>query len=393
MYRFSFSHPAPRGPRWHVGASACRQAASAGTSAAARPWPPVSPPTAVPGIRVRNALLPIGRCVRTSTVLPAGDLHTSTPYVTAGGHVPAHPHCVAVTQASPGGPVDQSAARGINAAPDVTEDVMRPIVGLPGGGPATSGQCPERPVLRHRSGVRRGSALAASVLSALLLAGCGGDNGGQASPGTSSPATVSLEPPPSVEPSPSLEPSPSVEPSASVEPSVPPTSQPADPSDEETVGEQAGAPSPGGTGSDGTGSGGTGSSTDASTTENPGVEEADGDDPGGRPEGLPVGPPEVISVHGGRAWAVYLAVGSPDSDWDMHMLGETESYVRGMFGYVGSGIGSVGCDQGAAEALGFDPDDNRVAVYFDSAARAQEFQAVYDRQDLGSAPVTTYCLD
>src|SRR5688572_18182236 len=103
-------------------------------------------------------------------------------------------------------------------------------------------------------------------------------------------------------------------------------------------------------------------------------------------------PPEVTPVHGGRVWAVYLAVGSPDSEWDMHKLGETESYLQGQ-GYTGSGIGSVGCDQGAAEALGVDSQDNRVAVYFDSAARAQEFVAVYDRQDVGSAEVTTYCLD
>jgi len=27
------------------------------------------------------------------------------------------------------------------------------------------------------------------------------------------------------------------------------------------------------------------------------------------------------------------------------------------------------------------------------AARAQEFVAIYDRQDIGSAEVTTYCLD
>ena len=76
----------------------------------------------------------------------------------------------------------------------------------------------------------------------------------------------------------------------------------------------------------------------------------------------------------------------------MHMLGGTESCAR-FLGYAGSGIGSVSCDHGAAEALGFDPGDDRVAVYFDSTARAQEFVAVYDRQDVGSAPVTTYCSD
>ncbi len=97
-------------------------------------------------------------------------------------------------------------------------------------------------------------------------------------------------------------------------------------------------------------------------------------------------------MHGARRWAVYVAVGSPSSDSEMHALGEAESFLRGT-GYVGSGIGSVGCDLGAAESLGFDPGHNRVAVYFDSAADAQLFQGGYERQDLGSAQVTTYCLD
>ncbi|MGX5654499.1 hypothetical protein ACWKWC_06975 [Geodermatophilus nigrescens] len=105
-----------------------------------------------------------------------------------------------------------------------------------------------------------------------------------------------------------------------------------------------------------------------------------------------VWPDEVVPVHGSSVWAVYLAVGSPDSQWDSHMLGETASYA-GFLGYTGSGVGSVSCDQGAAEQLGFDPAASRVAVYFDSAARAQEFVAVYDRQDVGPAQVTTYCLD
>ena len=46
-----------------------------------------------------------------------------------------------------------------------------------------------------------------------------------------------------------------------------------------------------------------------------------------------------------------------------------------------------------APDAGFHPDDNRFAVYFDSVARAQEFVLVHDRQDVGSAEVTTYCLD
>ncbi|PRY49785.1 hypothetical protein LY71_105230 [Geodermatophilus tzadiensis] len=104
-------------------------------------------------------------------------------------------------------------------------------------------------------------------------------------------------------------------------------------------------------------------------------------------------PDEAVPVHGGQVWAVYLAVGDPDDEWGRHMLAETADYVHASFGYTGSGVGEVACDVGAAEQLGFDPQDHRVAVYFDSAARAQEFVAVYDRQDVGSASVTTYCLD
>jgi hypothetical protein len=100
-----------------------------------------------------------------------------------------------------------------------------------------------------------------------------------------------------------------------------------------------------------------------------------------------------VPVQGSQVWAVYLAVGNAEDVWGRHMLAETADYVHAFYGYQGSGLGEVACDQGAAEQLGFEPRDHRVAVYFESAARAEEFVAVYDRQDLGSARVTTYCLD
>ena len=215
------------------------------------------------------------------------------------------------------------------------------------------------------------SALVSSFLTAVLLAGCGGEDAVENSAGAGDRSSASVEPP------------------------APTTSEPAGPSDDGTVGRPSSPPAPTGDGS------GDGSGDGEADGEQPASEQPASEKPGGvvtpspteQPAEQPtVWAPEVTPVHGGRVWAVYLAVGSPDSDWDMHMLGETESYVR-MFGYVGSGIGSVGCDQGAAEALGFHPGDNRVAVYFATAAHAQEFVAGYDRQDAGSAQVSTYCLD
>ena len=103
-------------------------------------------------------------------------------------------------------------------------------------------------------------------------------------------------------------------------------------------------------------------------------------------------PDEVTSTHGAQLWAVYLAVASPASDAETRALEETDAYLRGL-GYEGSGIGSVGCDQGAAQSLGLDSGDNRVAVYFDTQIDAQAFVAAYDRQDLGATAVITYCLD
>jgi hypothetical protein len=105
-----------------------------------------------------------------------------------------------------------------------------------------------------------------------------------------------------------------------------------------------------------------------------------------------VWPDEVIATHGAQVWAVYLAVGSPASDAETRTLEETDAYLRSL-GYEGSGIGSVGCDQGAAQSLGLDSGDNRVAVYFDAQIHAQAFVDAYERPDLGATAVITYCLD
>lgn len=67
------------------------------------------------------------------------------------------------------------------------------------------------------------------------------------------------------------------------------------------------------------------------------------------------------------------------------------AHLTGVHGYVGSGIGAVSCDDGAAEQLGSVPDDNRLAVYFATAEDARTSVAVHDRQDVGSAQVSTLC--
>jgi|1186.fasta_scaffold272813_2 hypothetical protein len=109
--------------------------------------------------------------------------------------------------------------------------------------------------------------------------------------------------------------------------------------------------------------------------------------------GKPGPPPEVQAAQGAQVWAVYLAVAEADDPSGEALLAETSHHVLSTFGYSGSGIGDVSCDQGAAEQLGLDPPNQRVAVYFDSAASAQQFVGAYDRRSVGSARVTTYCLD
>ena len=103
-------------------------------------------------------------------------------------------------------------------------------------------------------------------------------------------------------------------------------------------------------------------------------------------------PAETVATHGASLWGVYLAAGDPVDPWADHALGEAESFLTWQ-GFTGSGIGSVACDQGAAEQLGLAPDANRLAVYFATADQARQFTDAYERDVLGTALVTTYCLD
>jgi hypothetical protein len=111
--------------------------------------------------------------------------------------------------------------------------------------------------------------------------------------------------------------------------------------------------------------------------------------PASPPPAGPASPPSVAEpVHGGTAWGVYLAVmTSPDDP----------AYVQSgtrleRLGYFPS-EGDVSCDEGAAEALGLEPNVLVRSVHFGSREDAEAFVALYGDDILGIAQVTTYCLD
>jgi hypothetical protein len=213
---------------------------------------------------------------------------------------------------------------------------------------------------------RRGSALASSVLAAVLLAGCAGEGGAEASPGTGTPTSTSAEP------------------------SGPASSQPADPDpvDEGTVADGSGGQGSGGQGSSGQGSSGGGDSGGAkSDSQGPGSEESDGEGSDGGTEGLPGWPIESTPVHGARLWAAYLAVGASGDPILQRVLED----VRQL--WPGAGLGELGCDQGAAEALGRDRTEHAVAVYFATEQHITEFRRRWDGPYVGAVQVTTFCAD
>jgi hypothetical protein len=88
-------------------------------------------------------------------------------------------------------------------------------------------------------------------------------------------------------------------------------------------------------------------------------------DSGALPEGWPAA---AAPEHGAEVWAVYLAIG-PAGD---PALAEAAAYLedRGYSPYDGR---EIGCDGGAAEALGRDRHEQAVAVYFAWRADAGDF--------------------
>lgn len=99
----------------------------------------------------------------------------------------------------------------------------------------------------------------------------------------------------------------------------------------------------------------------------------------------------VDPLHGGTYWAVYPWVGPTGDPAANAMVG----HLFDQFG-IQAIQGEVGCDQGAAEALGTDV-EWRVAVYFDTRGDAQAFADQLALSagvtDVQVAQVTTNCLD
>ena len=102
-------------------------------------------------------------------------------------------------------------------------------------------------------------------------------------------------------------------------------------------------------------------------------------DGGALPEGWPAeAPPE----HGARVWAVYLAVG-PEGD---PALADAAEWLQAR-GYSTFEGRDSGCHGGAAEAIGRDPRELAVTVYFDWRADAGDFLTLL--KPPGSTPETT----
>jgi hypothetical protein len=171
-----------------------------------------------------------------------------------------------------------------------------------------------------------------SVLAVVLLAGCTG--------GTTSPATADTGSPAST--------SAAAAASTPVEPAAPPPAEPAD----------AGA-------------------------DGEGVD----DGRAGGTQGLPGWPTESIPVHGGQFWAAYVAVGVPGDPALQQVLAEVQEV------WPGAGLGELGCDGGAAEALGRNATDHAVAVYFPTEQHITEFQRRWSGPYVEAVQVITSCGD
>lgn len=158
------------------------------------------------------------------------------------------------------------------------------------------------------------------------------------------------------------------------------------------------SPSPGveqaaqGSGGDGGGSGGDpGPSSAGSEPTPPPGEDPPEDAPAGsdgQAEPEPPAPRETVR-HGGTYWAVLWVEGSASAP-----LADIRQAIQERWGPVWM-HGDIGCNQGAADALGVSADALAVSVHFDTETAARQFAATAElgAEPTGHARVTTYCLD
>lgn len=98
--------------------------------------------------------------------------------------------------------------------------------------------------------------------------------------------------------------------------------------------------------------------------------------------------PERGLTQGEIYFGVYFALADDPEDPSL------EAAIRRLEqqGYA-VGSGQLGCDQGAAEALGVEEDDFGVGLYFKTRSDAQRFAELSDPPPLGSARVKIFCAD
>ena len=109
---------------------------------------------------------------------------------------------------------------------------------------------------------------------------------------------------------------------------------------------------------------------------------------GGRAPGADGWPAEAPQEPGERVFAVYLAVG-PEGD---PVLAEATEYLHSV-GYSAAEARRLACDEGAAEALGRDPEERGVAVYLE-CRYVGDFTSMHKDSGLGfvdRVPVTRSC--
>jgi hypothetical protein len=117
------------------------------------------------------------------------------------------------------------------------------------------------------------------------------------------------------------------------------------------------------------------------------------------PPALPEFPPEDPLEHGKPTWGLYLVVlPEGQASVDSPEFSAAQQAARDAGYSQAEGYSGIGCDHGAAEGLGLDPNADLIApaVYFASEAQADQARAAFEARGqsvAGIAHVTPYCLD